>query len=82
MKMERVIFVFEKNEDTLVKEITANSLTVEIIKGLFKAKENDPNFYSPNKIEKMQYDNLIIYVPELEKYPHEKYELYLEAVTL
>lgn len=82
MKIERIISVFKKDEDTLVKEIKAKSLTLETIKGLFKVKEDDPDFYGPEKIEKMQYDNLIVYVPELEKYPYEKYELYLEAVSV
>jgi len=82
MKIERVVFIFEKDEDKLIAKLTAKNLDSDVLKRLFTLKEGDPEFYSPNKIEKKQYDAIINYIPELENYPCEKFELYLEAVSV
>ncbi len=82
MKIERIILIFKKGAEKLLKEIIVNNLEISIIKKLFKSKDGDPHFYSPYLIEQIQYNNLIKYVPELNEYPSEKFELYLEAFSV
>ena len=48
--MERLIFIFNKSDDSLFKEINADALTIGMISKLFTAADDDPNFYRPYKI--------------------------------
>ncbi len=82
MKIKRLILVFEKNGNKLVKEIVANDLNEEIIKMIFKSKEDDPDFYHPYLIDESKYKSLIDYEVELRNYPYSDFEFYLEAVTV
>lgn len=82
MKIERVILIFDKEKENLLKEINADNLDISIIKKLFKETENDPYFYKPYKLEQLEYDEIVKYIPELEAYSYKKFDLYLEAVTV
>ncbi|MEO8150265.1 MAG: hypothetical protein ABI723_21705 [Bacteroidia bacterium] len=82
MKIERVILIFKKTQETVFKEINADGLKLSLIKKLFKAFDDDPNFYRPYKINQIQYDELIKHNPELKLYPCTKFDLYLEAYSV
>jgi hypothetical protein len=82
MNIERVIFVFNKNNDTLVKEVNADKLKIELVKTLFSEVAGDPNFYSPFKIEDKQYFEIAKEIDELLLYSYKEFDIYLEAVTV
>lgn len=42
VKIERVIFIFKKDEDNLVNKIVSKNLSLTIIKTLFKGKNDAP----------------------------------------
>ena len=75
MKIERLILVFKKNGDSLVKEINVDDLKISTIKKIFKPKQDDPNFYKPYQIKKIQYDKLISYKAQLKSYSYSKFDL-------
>lgn len=82
MKIERIIFVFKKEEETIFKKINADDLKIALIKKIFKPLKEDPKFYRPCKIEEEQYIELIKYKKELLAFPLSKYDLYLETVSI
>lgn len=82
MKIERLIFIFDKKDGSLFKEINADILNVEIISKLFVSADDDPNFYRPYLILENQYNELIKVISELEEYSITDFEIYLEAVTI
>ncbi len=82
MNIERVIFVFSRESDQLLKEINADRIELAVIKKSFRETEDDPNFYKPNKIEKLQHIEIAKYVKEIEFYPCSEFDLYFEAVSI
>lgn len=82
VKIERLIFIFDKKDGSLFKEINADILNVEIISKLFVSADDDPNFYRPYLILENQYNELIKVISELEEYSITDFEIYLEAVTI
>lgn len=82
MKIERLIFIFDRKDGSLFKEINADILNIKIISKLFVAADDDPSFYRPYKIKDFQYNELIKYLNELEKYTIKDFDIFLEAVTI
>ena len=82
MKIKRLIFIFDKKDGSLFKEINADKLNINIISKLFVAADDDSNFYRPYKIMDFQYNELVIHLNELKKYKIKDFDIFLEAVTI
>ena len=82
MKIDRIIFIFEKEKNTVFKQINAADLNIVTIKKIFKPGKDDPKFYRPCKIEEEHYAELLKYKKELINYPLNKFDLYLETVSI
>lgn len=82
MKIERLIFIFDKKDGSLFKEINADILNINIISKLFVAADDDSSFYRPYKIMDFQYNELVKHLNELEKYKIKDFDIFLEAVTI
>ncbi len=62
MKTERIIAVYEKSGDRLIKEIDAGNLDKTLIQSLFIAYDDDPEYYGAYQIGAKQYDKLTEYI--------------------
>ncbi len=82
MKIIRIINIFERNGEKLIKEIDANDLELAIIQKLFTPFDDDPLFYRPYELNQVQYDELSKIKTELIDYPLEKFVSYFEAETI
>ena len=82
MKIERIILVFKKTEETVFKEINADDLDFSLLETLFVPFADDPNIYRPYEIGQTQYNELIKYKSELISYPITEFDLFIEAVTV
>lgn len=81
MNIHRIISIYEKHGERLIKEIDANKLDLEFIKMIFIHFDGDANFYRPYKLDKLQYDYILSRLKELGEFSFQKYEIYLEALS-
>lgn len=75
-KIIRVIQVFDKTTDQLVKKIILNNQKFKLIKNIIVAYEGDINYYEYYEIKKRHYNTTVMLIPVLQKYPLRAFEIY------
>jgi hypothetical protein len=78
MTVLRIVAAYESAGDALVQEI-ALPVSVDALRGILHAKEEDPDFYDPYSLDRNQFAALGALVPELAKQAFESYEWFCEC---
>ena len=81
MKLTRVISVYEKHGEDFIREFSLDHISLEILKKILNAKDDDPDLYSIYPIDKSIKDKLILLVPELSLLNESDVKLFYECFT-
>ncbi len=74
MKVTRIIDVFDKKSEKLVKDININSVSLETLKEIFNPPEDDPLMYNPYWIHEKEAKELKKHIDiefEFDKYVYD-----------
>jgi hypothetical protein len=80
MTVLRVAAAYKSAGDALVQEI-ALPVSVDALRSILQAKEEDPDFYDPYPLDRNQFAALSALVPELVKQAFESYEWFCECYS-
>ncbi len=82
MIVERSIAVYDKEEESLIKDIVID-LPIDFLIGLFQVDRNDdPDFYKVYLVNSEQYAALKELIPGLSEFDFDKVTVYLECFSL
>ncbi len=82
MNVKRVIRVFNISNDELVDEIELNKKDSERIKKMFKAHKMDDNYYGLYEIGIIEFITIVNFLPEINKYNLNSFELYFTSLAI
>ena len=67
MEVERLISIFDKRTEKIIKEVNIDSISSLILKDIFSSREGDPDLYDPYSIDNFQLRELNNYLdPKIE----------------
>jgi hypothetical protein len=81
MKINRVISVYEKKGEALVREIELNGVPLEKLKQIFSAPADDKELYDVYPINTEVINELIFFIPELIELDLNTVDLYYECYS-
>ena len=79
MDVNRIIAVYEKIGERLIKEIDINCISVNVLITIITTDEGDTDLYKVYKITKLQYQKLVEIVPELSKVEFKNADIFYEC---
>lgn len=80
MNVSRLLAAYEVLGDALIKEIMI-PLSVDTLRGILNAKEDDANLLEIYEIDKIQFAELAKRIPELAEHAFEPYDWFYECYS-
>ncbi len=81
MKVERVISVYNKNNDELIHEIIV-SISLELLKSIINVDEDDPDIYKVYGVDANQYQQFLNYFQDLSNYKFSDFDFFVECFQI